>query len=67
MKPSDLSNFVDVKAKQHPNPASIVHPDCRLQKDNGKGEPLGRAIISEGQEGILGKLRQLLPWHRKIS
>jgi hypothetical protein len=37
------------------------------KKGNGNGEPMGRAISAEGQEGILGKLRQLLPWARKIS
>jgi hypothetical protein len=46
---------VDFKAKEHPDPASVVHPDCRLQKDNGKGEPLGRAISisAEGRRALL--------------
>jgi hypothetical protein len=57
-KSSDTLNFADIEAKEHPDPASMVHPDCRLQKDKGRGEPMGHAISAEGQEGCLEKLRQ---------
>ena len=57
-KRSDSLNFEEIEAKEHPDPASMVHPDCRLQKDKGKGEPLGRAISAEGKEACLEKLGQ---------
>jgi hypothetical protein len=66
-KRSDSFNFEDIEAKEHPDPAAMVHPDCRLQKDKGRGEPLGRAISAEGQEGCLEKLRQKMKLLIEVS
>jgi hypothetical protein len=57
-KAADPFNFADIEAKEHPDPASMVHLDCKLQKDKGKGEPLGNAISAHGQVACLGKLHQ---------
>jgi hypothetical protein len=57
-KAAESFNFADIEAKEHPDPASMVHPDCQIQKDKGKGEPLGCAVSAKGLDGCLGKLRQ---------
>jgi hypothetical protein len=50
--------FTDLAAGNHPKPSTMVHPDCKLQKDKGKGEPLGSAISATGRDACLDKLRQ---------
>jgi hypothetical protein len=39
------------------DPAEFFHPHCRLQKDKGKGEPIGSDICAKGREACLDKLR----------
>ena len=39
-------------------PHWYVHPNCVLQKDKGKGEPLGNAISANGRDACLNKLRE---------
>jgi hypothetical protein len=36
----------------------MAHPDRQLQKEKGRGKPLGCAVITEEQEGCLEKSRQ---------
>jgi len=47
-------------------PATFVHPQCRMQKDKGKGDQVGSNICAKGVDGCLEKLRakmQLLTEH----
>jgi hypothetical protein len=39
------------------DPADFLHAHCRLQKDKGKGEPVGSDICAKGREACLAKLR----------
>lgn len=38
-------------------PGDYLHPGCILQKDKGRGDPLGHAISAKGREACLDKLR----------
>lgn len=38
-------------------PTYFVHPQCRMQKDKGKGDEIGSSICAKGDESCLEKLR----------
>jgi len=40
-----------------PDPGTYVHVQCRMQKDKGKGEPIGSNICAKGRDACLEKLR----------
>jgi hypothetical protein len=40
-----------------PDPSTYLHVHCRMQKDKGKGEPVGSIICAKGREACLEKLR----------
>jgi len=46
-----------VKQDLH-EPSYYLHPNCLLQKDKGKGDPLGKLISAKGREACLEKLRE---------
>jgi hypothetical protein len=48
----------DLAKKKLPDSPSFLHPKCVLQKDKGKGNPLGSSISAEGRESCLEKLRE---------
>mmetsp|Transcript_5469 Transcript_5469/g.16178 ORF Transcript_5469/g.16178 Transcript_5469/m.16178 type:complete len:725 (-) Transcript_5469:47-2221(-) len=35
----------------------MVHSECKIQKDKGKGEPIGTSISADGRHNCLSKLR----------
>lgn len=43
---------------RHPSPHTFVDPNCRMQKDKGKGELPGIDVCAEGRNACLHKLRQ---------
>jgi len=43
--------------KRLPEPVSFVHAHAQLQKDKGRGVPLGSNICAEGKDATLEKLR----------
>ena len=49
----DLSQALD-----RPDPATFLHELVRLQKDKGKGEPVGSNLCAKGREACLSKLRE---------
>jgi hypothetical protein len=48
----------DFTKRSLPIPLTYVHAHCRLQKDKGKGEPVGSDICATGANPCLEKLRQ---------
>ena len=38
-------------------PADFIHPQCRMQKDKGKGDEIGSSVCAKGGDACLGKLR----------
>jgi len=48
----------DLEEAHFPPASSFIHPQCRLQKDKGKGEPAGSNICAKGREHCLLKLEQ---------
>ena len=51
-------SIADLASEKHPKPETMMHPECRIQKDKGKGEPVGSVISAKGREACLEKLRQ---------
>ena len=51
-------SIADLASEKHPKPETMMHPECRIQKDKGKGEPIGSIISAKGREACLEKLRQ---------
>lgn len=47
----------DLRASSFLSPETFLHRNCRLQKDKGKGEPVGASICAKGQDECLEKLR----------
>ncbi len=50
-------SFADLDTKHLNDPAIYFHPQCRMQKDKGLGEPVGSKICALGREACLEKLR----------
>ena len=48
----------DLAAKTLQDPPFFLSPRCQLQKDKGKGMPIGSCIVAEGSQECLEKLRQ---------
>ena len=48
----------DLNAAVSPPAYAFIHPQCRLQKDKGKGEEVGSNICAKGREHCLLKLEQ---------
>lgn len=47
----------DLDTKSCKAPEDVLHPQCRLQKDKGKGEEVGSNICAKGIHPCLAKLR----------
>jgi hypothetical protein len=47
----------DLDTKACKSPQDFLHPQCRLQKDKGKGEEVGSNICAKGIHPCLAKLR----------
>lgn len=54
----DQVSLETIAGKELPSPESFLRSDCVMQKDKGKGEPLGHSISAEGKEACLTKLRE---------
>lgn len=50
--------FDEIIYKDLPDADSYLHEECTLQKDKGRGEPLGTSISAEGRDQCLRKLRE---------
>jgi hypothetical protein len=50
-------NFLDLSKSEYPHPSHYLHPQCRMQKDKGKGEAVGANICAKGRDKCLSKLR----------
>ena len=48
----------DIALKDLKNPPEFLHSKCVLQKDKGKGNPLGSVVSAEGREACLDKIRE---------
>jgi len=62
---ADTVNLLEDLGETQP-PAHFVHSQCRMQKDKGKGDPVGSNICARGVPACLEKLRakmQLLTEH----
>mmetsp|Transcript_4268 Transcript_4268/g.6655 ORF Transcript_4268/g.6655 Transcript_4268/m.6655 type:complete len:540 (+) Transcript_4268:125-1744(+) len=55
---SEGSLIGPIHQRELPEPTSFIHTKCRLQKDKGKGEPIGSKICAIGREECVEKLRQ---------
>eukprot|EP00980_Cylindrotheca_fusiformis_P012205 scaffold2962_cov126-Cylindrotheca_fusiformis.AAC.21 len=53
--------------KDLPEPQTLVHVHCQLQKDKGKGVPLGASVCAEGREETLLKLRDKMKLVLQVS
>lgn len=51
-------NLEDLEKSNLPPPASYLHPKCCLQKDKGKGDPVGSKLCAQNAEECLAKLQQ---------
>jgi hypothetical protein len=58
------SQWID---KELAPPCTYVHPNCRLQKDKGKGEPIGSDICATGLSPCLDKVRQKIELLTQVS
>ena len=56
-KGSPIRSTGGYAGRSDPNPGTYLHPQCRLQKDKGRGEVPGTAAIVASREGSLEKLR----------
>eukprot|EP00562_Extubocellulus_spinifer_P017706 CAMPEP_0178595612 /NCGR_PEP_ID=MMETSP0697-20121206/31169_1 /TAXON_ID=265572 /ORGANISM="Extubocellulus spinifer, Strain CCMP396" /LENGTH=1012 /DNA_ID=CAMNT_0020233059 /DNA_START=63 /DNA_END=3102 /DNA_ORIENTATION=- len=54
---SPIRSTGDYTGRSDPNPGTYLHPQCRLQKDKGRGEVPGTAAIVASREGSLEKIR----------
>ena len=50
-------SFVELSKSSYPDPSHYFHPQCRMQKDKGRGEPVGAQISAKGRDHCLEKLR----------
>jgi len=58
----------DIMARQHSLASgSYIHPNCRLQKDKGKGDRLESSISATGREPCLEKLRDKIKLIIEVS
>jgi len=53
--------------RELPDAVSYIHSKCRLQKDKGKGEPLGSDICATGQKECVEKLRQKMELLTRVA
>ena len=60
----DLSELKDAN---FPPASSFIHPQCRLQKDKGKGEAAGSNICAKGREHCLLKLEQKMALLTRVA
>jgi hypothetical protein len=52
---------------QFPPAASFIHPQCRMQKDKGKGEAAGSNICAKGRELCLLKLQDKMALLTRVA
>eukprot|EP00536_Pseudo-nitzschia_multiseries_P013464 jgi/Psemu1/290885/fgenesh1_pg.576_\ len=65
---SSTLSIADIMAKTDlESPSHYLHPQCKLQKDKGKGEGLGNSISAEGREQTLTKLRDKMKLIVEVS
>lgn len=57
----------ELSMSQFPCTLAYLHPHCRMQKDKGKGEPVGSKICAKGREACLEKLRQKMELITKFA
>ena len=50
-------NLADLSQGQAPDANTFLHPQCRMQKDKGKGEAVGSNICAKGRDACMTKLR----------
>jgi len=60
-------NLMELKDSNFPPASCFLHPQCRLQKDKGKGEAAGSNICAKGREHCLLKLEQKMALLTKIA
>lgn len=60
-------NLMELKDAKFPPASCFIHPQCRLQKDKGKGEAAGSNICAKGREHCLLKLEQKMALLTKIA
>ncbi|CAB9516667.1 expressed unknown protein [Seminavis robusta] len=60
-------SLADLQDAQLPSPASFIHPQCRLQKDKGKGEPAGANICAKGRDHCLLKLKDKMSLLTRVA
>lgn len=48
----------DLAQTSLPPPDHYLHPQCRLQKDKGRGEAVGSSVCAKGRDHCLEKLRE---------
>jgi len=53
--------------EEHPPAFAFIHPQCRLQKDKGKGEEAGSNICAKGREHCLLKLEQKMALLTRVA
>lgn len=65
---SSSLSIVDIMAKTNlESPSYYLHEQCKLQKDKGKGDKLGKTISAEGREQTLTKLRDKMKLIVEVS
>jgi hypothetical protein len=60
-------DLLELKDANYPPASSFIHPQCRLQKDKGKGEPAGSNICAKGREHCLLKLEQKMALLTRVA
>ena len=57
----------ELNAAIAPPASAFIHPQCRLQKDKGKGEEAGSNICAKGREHCLLKLEQKMALLTRVA
>ena len=54
---SSSVSFMNLSKTDYDHPSHYLHPQCRMQKDKGRGEAVGANICAKGRDACLLKLR----------